>query len=68
MDDATFEAIANAYGITAAELSAPPGDAEHARTLGRVMNVIRALDTAQLRLIAETAEALSARKPPAERN
>ena len=66
VDDATFDAIAAAYGITPAELSAHPNDAERARMLGQVMNVIRDLDTAQLQLLANTAAALAGKKPAGE--
>jgi transcriptional regulator with XRE-family HTH domain len=58
VDDATFEAIARVYGISASELSAPPADAERARELGRVMDAIRHLDADALRTLAQTAELL----------
>ena len=59
VQDEVFEAIACAYGITPAELSAPPGDAERARSLHRLMEAIRQLDDQRLERLASLAEDLS---------
>lgn len=59
MDDATFAAIADAYGITVAELSAPPAEAERARELHRLMEAMRELDARRLGRLADLAEDLA---------
>jgi transcriptional regulator with XRE-family HTH domain len=56
VQEETFAAIAAAYGITVAELSAPPAEAARARDLHRLMNAIRDLDDAGLTTIASLAE------------
>ena len=61
MDDATFEAIAKAYGITVAELSAPPKDADKARAMDRLLKAVKALDAEGVVTLASFAERL---KPP----
>lgn len=59
VQEATFRAIAAAYGITPAELSAPPHDAERARALHRLMEAVRTLDDRRLTHLADLAEDLS---------
>lgn len=61
VDDATFESIAKAYGITIAELSAPPGDAAKAQQLDRLMRALPLLDEEGLRTVATMAERLTPR-------
>ena len=61
VDDATFEAIAKAYGITVAELSAPPKDADKARAMDRLLKAVKALDAEGVVTLASFAERL---KPP----
>jgi len=56
VDDATFEAIARAYGITVVELLAHPDDAEKARALNRLLNAVRHLDSEALAVVAGFAE------------
>lgn len=56
VDDATFEAIAKAYGITVAELSAPPEDAEKARALDRLLKIVRNMDGEAVALVSGFAE------------
>jgi transcriptional regulator with XRE-family HTH domain len=60
----TFEAIARAYGLTAAELSGPPEDASRARELHRIMTALQALDDRRLKHLASLAEDLAAPKQP----
>jgi len=67
VDDATFAAIAEAYGITVAELSASPDDAERSRTLHRLMDVLKDLDDRRLSRLADLAEDLSGREPPGKK-
>jgi len=62
VDDETFAAIAKAYGITVAELSAPPGEAERAQQMDRVMRAIQHLDQESLSVVAGLAERLKAPK------
>jgi transcriptional regulator with XRE-family HTH domain len=59
VDDATFKAIANAYGITVAELSAPPCQSGKARELDRLMRAVREMDEEGLRALATMAERLT---------
>lgn len=63
MDDATFSAIAEAYGITIAELSASPAEAERSRALHRLMEAMRALDDRRLSRLADLAEDLAGPEP-----
>ncbi|MFH5946495.1 helix-turn-helix domain-containing protein [Roseomonas xinghualingensis] len=58
VDDQTFQAIADAYGITPAELSANPSDREKAKQLDRLLNAIRNMDSDGVALIAGFAERL----------
>lgn len=59
VSDEVFAAIAAAYGITVAELSAPPADAGRARELHRLMEAMRRLDDANLATLAGLAEQLA---------
>ncbi|MBK1656868.1 helix-turn-helix domain-containing protein [Paracraurococcus ruber] len=61
VDDATFEAIAKAYGISIAELSAHPNDAEKARAMDRILRAIRDMDEEGLSVIAGFAERMKPR-------
>jgi transcriptional regulator with XRE-family HTH domain len=61
VDDATFCAIARVYGITPAELSAPPGERDHAAAVAEVMQHVRALDTDAIRELASLARRLRGR-------
>ncbi len=65
VDDKTFAAIAEAYGITVAELSAPPTDAAAAREMHRLMTAMQRLKSGDLAVLADLAEKLAA--PPRER-
>jgi transcriptional regulator with XRE-family HTH domain len=58
VNDATFEAIARAYGITPAELSAPPSEAERARILHQLLQAIPNLTDKKLAALAGMAESL----------
>lgn len=58
VDDATFAAIAKAYGITPAELSAPPSEAERARQMHRLMTRLKNLDAKALTSLADLADQL----------
>lgn len=58
VDEATFEAIARAYGISVAELSADPAEAVRARELGRLLALARELDDGKLKRLADLAEDL----------
>jgi len=58
----TFEAIAKAYGITPAELSAPPADAERARLLHRLLTILPEIDDGRLKRLTDLAEDLSGKK------
>lgn len=59
MQDEVFEAIARAYGITAAELSGPPSDAARARALHRLLNAARGMDDHRLSRLADLADDLA---------
>jgi transcriptional regulator with XRE-family HTH domain len=59
VDDATFSAIAKAYGITVAELSARPCQSGKARELDRLMRAVREMDEEGLRALATMAERLT---------
>lgn len=59
VDDATFDAIARAYGITVAELSAHPDDAGKAQALDRLMRALQSMDEEGLRALATMAERLT---------
>lgn len=59
VDDATFAAIADAYGITVAELSAPPGEARKAKRLHEIYEALRKLDGPALDTLADLAKQLS---------
>lgn len=59
-----FAAIAEAYGITVAELSAPPDQAAKARQMHRLLTVIPHLDEGALDTLAALAERLA---PPPEK-
>ena len=61
VDDQTFAAIAKAYGITVAELSAPPGEAAKARQMDRLLRAIPKMDEEGLRTLATMAERLTPR-------
>ncbi len=63
VDDATFAAIADAYGISVAELSADPADAERSQALHRLMQAVRVLDDGKLARLADLAEDLAPPKP-----
>ena len=58
VNDATFQAIARAYGITPAELSAPPSDAERARLLHKLMQTIPNLTDKKLAALTSMADTL----------
>ena len=58
----TFDAIARAYGITPAELSAPPAEAERARLLHRLMSILPQIDDRRLQRLTDLAEDLSGDK------
>lgn len=61
VDDETFAAIAKAYGITPAELSANPADRGKAAALDRLYKAVREQDAEGIALIAGYAERM---KPP----
>lgn len=61
VQDEVFAEIARAYGITVAELSAPPTDAARARHLHRLMEAIKSLDDQRLARLTDLAEDLSGR-------
>jgi len=52
VDDQTFAAIAAAYGITVAELSAHPDDADKAKALHRIYTAAAELDAEALKAAA----------------
>ena len=58
VDDATFEAIAKAYGISVAQLSAHPSETSKAQELDRLWRAVRQLDTDGLHALATMAERL----------
>jgi transcriptional regulator with XRE-family HTH domain len=60
VDDATFASIANAYGITVAELSVEPSDAPRARSVHRLLEALRSLDERRIARLADLAEDLAA--------
>lgn len=62
VDDATFAAIARAYGISVAELSADPADSEKARELARLMDMLKQLDARSVRTLADLSEQLGGKK------
>lgn len=59
VDDATFSAIADAYGISIAELSAAPADREKAQQLARLLGCVRHMDERGLRTLADLAEQIA---------
>jgi transcriptional regulator with XRE-family HTH domain len=61
VDEATFSAIAKAYGITVAELAGAPDDAAKARELDRLLRALRDMDEDGLRALATMAERLTPR-------
>jgi transcriptional regulator with XRE-family HTH domain len=56
VDEKTFAAIAKAYGISVAELSAHPDDAPRAQQMDRVLKAIQHMDEEGLAVIAGFAE------------
>jgi hypothetical protein len=56
VNEETFQAIASAYGITPAELSAPPAEREKAQQLDRLLMACREMDAEALKVIAGFAE------------
>lgn len=62
VDDATFAAIARAYGITVAELSADPADADKARELARLLESVKGLDARGIRTLADLSDQLAGKK------
>ena len=56
VDDATFAAIAKAYGISVAELSAHPNEADKAQALDRLLTAVRQMDGETLAVVAGFAE------------
>ena len=58
VDDATFKAIAAAYGITVAELSAHPDHSHRARALHRLLETLPKLDDRKVERLADLAEDL----------
>ena len=58
VDDKTFTEIARIYGITVAELSAPPADAPKAAALDRLLRVAQSLDAEGVAALASFAERL----------
>lgn len=56
-----FAEIAACYGITVAELAAPPEEADRARQMHRLLTVIPTLDETALQSLASLAEQLSRR-------
>jgi hypothetical protein len=62
VDESTFAAIAAAYGISVAELSAPPADAERAREMGRLLDIVKRLDAKGLRTLADISEQIAPKK------
>lgn len=59
VDDKTFEAIAKAYGITVAELSAHPDQSERARAMHRLMSRLNLLSDEGVDALARLADQLS---------
>jgi transcriptional regulator with XRE-family HTH domain len=62
VDDATFAAIAKAYGITVAELSADPADSEKAREMARLLEMVKQLDARGVRTLADLSEQLGGKR------
>jgi transcriptional regulator with XRE-family HTH domain len=58
VDETTFRAIAAIYGITPAELSVHPSEADKARQLDRIFLRLRHLSPESLKTIAELSEQL----------
>jgi transcriptional regulator with XRE-family HTH domain len=58
VDDATFAALAKAYGVSVAELSVAPADAPRAREMDRILRAIQQMDTEGLAAVAAIAERL----------
>jgi predicted transcriptional regulator len=56
VDDATFAAIAKAYGITIEELSVHPDEAATAQALHRLTNAVQKLDGESIAILAGLAE------------
>ena len=56
VDDATFAAIAHAYGITIEELSAHPDEAGKAQAIHRLSKAAQLLDRESLAIVAGVAE------------
>jgi len=63
VDDTTFREIARIYGITDAELSAPPAEAEKAREMDRLLKRVQELDAASVRTLADLSEKLAPAPP-----
>ena len=61
VDDETFSRIADAYGITIAELSAHPDEAPRAREMHRLMTAVQTMDREGLETLARLAEQLRRR-------
>ena len=59
VDDATFALIAEAYGVTVAELSVEPSHAPRARSLHRLLEAARSLDERRIGRLADLAEDLA---------
>ena len=59
VDEGTFASIAEAYEISAAELSVLPSDAMHARALHRLIEAARNLDERRVSRLADFAEDLN---------
>lgn len=59
VDEQTFAKIADAYGITVAELSAHPDEAPRAKQMHRLMQAMRTMDRDGLETLARLAEQLT---------
>jgi len=59
LDDRTFAAIAEAYGITTAELSMAPADAARAREIDRILLALHRIDDDGLRALRAIAERMT---------
>lgn len=55
VDDRQFAELAHVYGITPAELSAPPADRERMKRLDEVLKLVRDLDAEGLAAVATLA-------------
>lgn len=62
VDERTFAAIADAYGISVAELSAHPNDAEKAKELDRLLRRLQSLNARSIRTLADLSEQLEGRQ------